>query len=90
MFIRYDPSLIPDREKQSEEGEDEAAGREFLFFGDVESGWRKTGEEDWDKEHGEIAAELNRAVWEEAAKSFDEGRLAGIFVSYYRSDEVLD
>jgi hypothetical protein len=56
-------------------------GSEFLFFGDVESGWRRKGEEGYDVEHVRLADGYNRAIWEEAARSWDAGRLAGIFVS---------
>jgi hypothetical protein len=72
------------RDRAQERGEDEediADGREFLFFGDVESGWRGKGEEEYEKEHGRIVEGYNQAIWEEAARSWDEGRLAGVFVS---------
>lgn len=56
-------------------------GREFLFFGDVESCWRAHHETHVDKEAGHTAGKLNKAIWEQAAKSFHEGRLAGVFAS---------
>jgi hypothetical protein len=59
-----------------------SAGREFLFFGDLESEWRADHETEVDKDGAAAARELNRAIWEQAAVSFNEGRLAGIFVSY--------
>lgn len=55
--------------------------REFLFFGDVESDFRLPGEEEHDVEGRDRAREYNQAIWEEAARSWDQGRLAGIFVS---------
>lgn len=58
-----------------------SVGREFLFFGDVESGWRAESEKHVNQEAAHTAEKLNRAIWEEAAKSFKEGRLAGVFVS---------
>ncbi|KAK4684208.1 hypothetical protein P7C73_g5988, partial [Tremellales sp. Uapishka_1] len=75
MFIRYDPSSM---ERKPIDGED--GGSEFLFFGDVESDYRAEGEEEVGKEIGLQAKELNKVVWEEAAKSWKEGRLTGIFI----------
>jgi hypothetical protein len=60
-----------------------------LFFGDVESSWRKESDKSVNADIGKTAKELNRAIWEEAAKSWNEGRLAGIFVSC-RSCSVQD
>lgn len=55
--------------------------REFLFFGDVESEWRQNGEEGFNPEGAKRAGDMCREIWAEAAGSWDEGRLAGIFVS---------
>ncbi|RXK39903.1 hypothetical protein M231_02837 [Tremella mesenterica] len=55
-------------------------GREFLFFGDVESGWRSEEERNVDQARGEESERLNRAIWEEAATSWIAGRLAGVFI----------
>ncbi len=83
MFIRYDPlALTQPREGRLEE--EGLAGREFLFFGDVESGYRKPGDEGVREDLGKEAGRMNRAIWEEAARSLKEGRLTGIFVSQYR------
>jgi len=54
--------------------------REFLFFGDVESDYRKKGDEDVGLVSKEGAAKMNKTIWEEAARGWDVGRLAGIFV----------
>ncbi|WVQ99702.1 hypothetical protein IAU59_006843 [Kwoniella sp. CBS 9459] len=90
MFIRYDPGAItqPDSSPSSLSltpngngsriGPD--AGREFLFFGDVESSYRRPGEEGVDVERGKEAEEMNKAIWKEAAKSWEDGRLCGIFI----------
>lgn len=59
----------------------EPMGREFLFFGDVESRWRPESQQDWGIEAGKYADEMNVKVWEQAATSVRQGRLAGIFVS---------
>ncbi|KLT45384.1 hypothetical protein CC85DRAFT_231499, partial [Cutaneotrichosporon oleaginosum] len=56
------------------------AGREFLFFGDVESEWRADHEAEVDRDGAAAAGAYNRAIWEQAAMSFGEGRLAGIFL----------
>ncbi|WRT66664.1 uncharacterized protein IL334_003624 [Kwoniella shivajii] len=56
------------------------AGREFLFFGDVESSYRRKGEEQVDIKRGKEAEKLNEVVWKEAAKSWKDGRLCGIFL----------
>ncbi|ORY26323.1 low-affinity phosphodiesterase [Naematelia encephala] len=76
MFIRYDPGSIT----HSQNDESAQAGREFLFFGDLESGWRAQGEESVDVQSGQVAEEMNRAIWEEAANSWRKGKLAGIFI----------
>jgi hypothetical protein len=57
--------------------------REFLFFGDVESEWRQNGEEGFNAEGAKRAGDMCREIWAEAAGSWDEGRLAGVFVSIY-------
>jgi cAMP phosphodiesterase len=62
--------------------------REFLFFGDVESDWRREGEESFDAEGQAKAREYNEAIWTEAADSWDHGRLAGVFVSFIALPEV--
>lgn len=79
MFIRYDPAAISD-EDDPEVGQGEGY-REFLFFGDVESDYRAKGEEEVGADGKEGAARMNRAIWEEGARGWDDGRLAGIFVS---------
>ncbi|BEJ16385.1 hypothetical protein CspHIS471_0509900 [Cutaneotrichosporon sp. HIS471] len=95
-FIRYDPSLMPSRPASRRashtmsNSQDDiemdsssfmgSAGREFLFFGDVESEWRADHEMDVDKDGGAVAGAYNRAIWEQAAVSFTEGRLAGVFL----------
>lgn len=72
---------------QSDDGQeameltDESAGRELLFFGDFESSWRSSGEENVDAEGREASQQLNEVIWKQAAESWDQGRLAGIFVS---------
>lgn len=85
MFFRYDPqanaSQTPSREATPSTILDEGLNREFLFFGDVESDWRRKGEEGYDKEGQESARTYNMAIWSMAAESWDAGRLAGIFVS---------
>ncbi len=77
MFIRYDPSLLPDTTSTDDDGR----GREFLFFGDVESGWRPEGEEGVNHGAASQAVDMNRVIWEEAARSIRDGRLGAIFVS---------
>ena len=59
-------------------------GREFLFFGDVESEYRPEGKGHINVDQATEAAKLNQAIWKQAATSFSEGRLAGIFVSIHR------
>jgi hypothetical protein len=78
IFFRYDPAAISD-EPEPEVGQGEGY-REFLFFGDVESEYRKEGEEDVETVSKEDAAKMNRTIWEEAARGWDAGRLAGVFV----------
>ncbi|WVR06780.1 hypothetical protein IAU60_003815 [Kwoniella sp. DSM 27419] len=56
------------------------SGREFLFFGDVESSYRRPGEEGIDVERGKEAERMNGSIWREAAKSFNQGRLCAIFI----------
>lgn len=83
MFIRYDSIPINRMNGESvyrDEDDRSNSGREFLFFGDVESEYRKEGEEGEMLEQGRQAGVLNRAIWEVAAKSWVDGRLAGIFV----------
>lgn len=80
MFIRYDPLAVSDRRESRAEDRD-LTGREFLFFGDVESEYRKEGEEGVRSDLGMEAGRMNKAVWDEASRSIRDGRLAGIFVS---------
>ena len=81
-----DPSL-PWMTPAIREGSDEGgvAGeqqlREFLFFGDIESDWRREEDKSHDIPSQHRARELNGHIWQEAADSFGAGRLAGIFVS---------
>jgi hypothetical protein len=79
VFIRYDPAAISD-DPEPEVGRGEGY-REFLFFGDVESDYRAKGDEAVGKEGQVGAAKMNKAIWEEGARGWDAGRLAGIFVS---------
>jgi hypothetical protein len=91
MFIRHDPlsqshaehAEHPNPHDATASGDETRAAttREFLFFGDVESSWRKPGEEGVHAEIGAKAKVLNRAIWEEAATSWKQGRLSAIFVS---------
>lgn len=60
-------------------------GKEFLFLGDMESAYRKSGENGTHQELRAKAGRLNSVIWEEAAKSWIEGRLCGIFVSLFRT-----
>jgi hypothetical protein len=62
-------------------GPQRGSGREFLFFGDVESEWRNEGEEGYDAAGAKRAGDMCGEIWAEAARSWDEGRLAGVFVS---------
>ena len=80
MFIRYEPLALlhPEQARPDEEG---LAGREFLFFGDLESEYRGVSAEGVWSDLGQEAGSLNRAIWDEAARSLQAGRLAGIFVS---------
>lgn len=78
VFIRYDPAALNESENETGRGE---GYREFLFFGDVESDWRKEGEEDVNKANREGAEKMNKEIWREAARGWDDGRLAGVFVS---------
>ncbi|WVF71166.1 hypothetical protein IAT40_005964 [Kwoniella sp. CBS 6097] len=93
MFIRYDPGAITQPASPSSlsapsngNGNDNAssigvdAGREFLFFGDVESSYRRPGEEGVDAARGKEAEAMNGAIWKEAAKSWKDGRLCGVFI----------
>lgn len=73
---------------------DSVIGREFLFFGDMESEWRPDGKEDINVDGASEAGRLNKAIWAQAAQSFSEGRLAAVFVSCFdrsplTSDRVL-
>lgn len=91
IFIRYDPSAMREGSEDSDHVTMEAssvgleaphfAAREFLFFGDVESEWRKEGEEHKFPDQAKSAKSLCVEIWKEAATSWKEGRLAGIFVS---------
>ena len=78
IFFRYDPAAISD-EPEPEVGQGEGY-REFLFFGDVESEYRKKGDEDVGVVGKEGAAKMNKTIWQEAARGWQAGRLAGIFV----------
>jgi len=85
MFFRYDPSVMSPAASRgttppSEQDPGPANLREFLFFGDVESDWRQEGEEDWDVDGQQAARGYNEVIWAEAARSWDAGRLAGVFV----------
>ncbi|WVO19407.1 uncharacterized protein IAS62_000688 [Cryptococcus decagattii] len=55
-------------------------GKEFLFLGDMESAYRNTGENGTHQEVRAKASRLNSMIWEEAASSWIEGRLCGIFI----------
>jgi hypothetical protein len=81
IFIRYDTTATPDAVPQPTRAEEASLRKEFLFFGDVETGWRKAGEQGVDVKAAKGANALNAVVWEEAAASIKEGRLVGIFVS---------
>jgi hypothetical protein len=78
IFIRYDPAAISD-DPEPEVGKGEGY-REFLFFGDVESEYRKKGDEEVGVVGKEGAARMNKTIWQEAARGWRAGRLAGIFV----------
>lgn len=60
---------------------DSVQGREFLFFGDVESEYRADGKDLINADTAREAGKLNLAIWKQAAISFSQGRLAGVFVS---------
>lgn len=78
VFIRYDPAALLDEADRN--GGDEEGYREFLFFGDLESEWRRKGEEEVNPANKHGAARMNKAIWEEAARGWDQGMLAAIFV----------
>ncbi|WVQ80159.1 hypothetical protein IAT38_002264 [Cryptococcus sp. DSM 104549] len=87
MFIRYDPSLLgPSTAASSVDGdgfvEDQpnGAGKEFLFFGDLEGSFRQLGDEKIDADRAKESKVLNKTIWQEAAKSWKDGRLCGIFI----------
>ena len=81
VFVRYDPGALKEQPQALKTAKDHEEGRsEFLFFGDVESAWRAKGEEDVGETTRAKASKLNKEIWEEAARSIREGRLAGIFV----------
>ena len=84
IFFRYDPAAISD-EPEPEVGQGEGY-REFLFFGDVESEYRKKGDENVGVVGKEDAAKMNKTIWQEAARGWEAGRLAGIFVRSRESD----
>ncbi|KAL7422015.1 3',5'-cyclic-nucleotide phosphodiesterase pde1 [Cryptotrichosporon argae] len=100
VFIRYDPSTLDSTFRPGRPAKDwqklapgggGAAGREFLFFGDVESGWRRAGEEHVDPDNRREADARNRPIWVEAAKGHDRGLLAGIFIECsYDSSRPID
>lgn len=70
------------RTADSAESRAKRAGfREFLFFGDVESEYRQPGEEGSMSETIQRAGEMNDEIWDEAARSWIAGSLAGVFVS---------
>jgi hypothetical protein len=75
------------RKSQTNTGDDSLdsyappGSREFLFFGDVESDYRASGDEEAHKATRSDAGRMNGEIWDEAARSWDSGRLAGIFVS---------
>ena len=61
--------------------------REFLFFGDVESDYRASGDEEAHKATRSDAGRMNGEIWDEAARSWNSGRLAGIFVSRVKTGQ---
>lgn len=67
-------------EQPLEPHEREKQGREFLFFGDMSSEYRSELQQDVAPEERHEAARLNKEIWKAAAKSWDDGRLAGVFV----------
>lgn len=73
IFFRY--------QRRGAAGSSSQSGREFLFFGDVESDWRRQGEGGVDREGQVQARGYNGVVWHHAARVWDEDRLAGVFVS---------
>ncbi|KAK8864671.1 hypothetical protein IAR55_001922 [Kwoniella newhampshirensis] len=86
MFIRCRPDGTCPRAGSNGNGalrprdQDPDAGRQVLFFGDVESSFRRPGDEDVDMDRRDLAGEMTRAIWTEAAKSWNEGMLCGIFI----------
>lgn len=76
-------SATPGEDLEGSISSESAHGREILFFGDVESEYRPEGKEDFDVEGGKEAGRLNRAIWKQAAASFSQGRLAGVFVRIF-------
>ncbi|WVQ77839.1 hypothetical protein IAR50_007536 [Cryptococcus sp. DSM 104548] len=83
LFIRHTPQ--PHFSASSTPKPNGASGpqleeKEFLFFGDMESAYRRPGEEDVDSDRAAEADKMNRDVWAEAARSWDEGRLSGVFL----------
>ena len=81
MFVRYDPAAIS-KEPEPEVGKGKGY-REFLFFGDVSSEWRRKGDEGISTVEKDGAAKMNRTIWKEAAIGWDEGRLSAIFVNHF-------
>ncbi|WVW84184.1 hypothetical protein I302_106214 [Kwoniella bestiolae CBS 10118] len=84
MFIRHDPSAItqstPSTPSSTSSTKTKGKGREFLFFGDLESSYRSPGEQNVDVERGREAKELNDVIWKEASGTYKDGRLCGIFI----------
>jgi cAMP phosphodiesterase len=68
FFVRLD-----EYSEAADDHDEPHPGAELLFWGDVES--------KLDDHNDPAAQELHASVWREAAKSWDEGRLTGIFVS---------
>lgn len=64
-------------------------GKEFLFLGDMESAYRKSGENGAHPELRAKAGRFNSVIWEEAARSWIEGRLCGIFVSLFHATRLI-
>lgn len=81
MFFRYDPSVLSTRSRANTPPREAGLLREFLFFGDVESDYRRKGEEHVEVDNQAVAKAYNEAIWAKAAESWDAERLAGVFVS---------
>jgi hypothetical protein len=94
IFLRLD---APPRETQQSQlfpdgiGVD---GMEFLFWGDVESALKLGGVRQSQRTEGEpygeeVEVDLNRRVWEVAARRWIDGKLGAIFVSIGKSTRSL-